>query len=49
MKLDTKLPGGLEIHWEKKPMEKERFEMICYIAFAMIAAWTFIKVISLMT
>lgn len=32
MKIYIKLPGGGEIRIEREPMEKERFEMLCWLA-----------------
>lgn len=31
MKFDCKLPSGGEIHFEREPLSKERFEMICWL------------------
>lgn len=31
LKFDCKLPGGGEIHFEREPLSKERFEMICWL------------------
>lgn len=32
MKIDLTLPGGGELHLEKKPMPPERFEALCWLA-----------------
>lgn len=42
MKIDLKLPDGGELHFERQPMSKERFEAVCGILYAVIAACTFL-------
>lgn len=42
MKIDLKLPDGGELHVDRPPMDKERFLALCGIAYAAIAALTFV-------
>ena len=31
MRIDLTIPGGGELHIERKPMSKERFEALCWL------------------
>lgn len=32
MRIDLTIPGGGELHFERKPMPPERFEALCWLA-----------------
>lgn len=50
MKIDLKLPDGgeFEFHFERKPMDKERFEAVCGLLYAVIAALTFLGFLTIL-
>ena len=48
MKIDLKLSDGGEFHLERQPMDKERFEAVCGLLYATIAALTFLGFLTIL-
>lgn len=52
MKIDLILPGGGAFHFERpprEPMSRERFELLFWLALALIGTEAFIRFFALMT
>lgn len=47
MKFYLKLPGEIELHFEKQPMSLERFEMICWLIGIFIVGSGLLKFVEL--
>lgn len=48
MKIDLKLSDGGEFHFERQPMDKERFEAVCGLLYATIVALTFLGFLTIL-
>lgn len=46
MKLHLKLPGGWEIHFERQPMDPDRFEGLCWLVGVLGAGALFIHLLT---
>ena len=46
MKLHPKLPGGGEIHFERPPMDPDRFEGLCWLIGGLGAGTLFVRLLT---